>query len=215
METVIIICLIALIGVILLWTLTTRNKNKRLTKNERALKHEIEKSRRAIRFLSDRDSHWAIEPEFLVSLGIPVLQEFNDHLAGLYKKIFLLELLTEAPQTVYSIGQYIELLNNLKDSKEKEYLLNNFSITLYGYKSVSHLIYNSLVINPENNTDGQTVVNFLLTNLGSMHPCSKIKDVAYRLTLMVDKRRSFKTEDKVITKRIQEVIKIMENCKNK
>lgn len=217
METIIMIgCIVGFIGATLSLSLTTWRKNQKLSKNENVLKHEIENSRRVIRFLGNRASQQAIEPEFLASVGIPVLQEFNHHLADLYKKIFLLEHLAEMPQTVYGIGQYIKILNELADSKEKEYLLNNFSITLYSYKNVSYLIYNSLIINPEDNSDGQTVINLLLTNLKSIHPCSKINDITYTLTLIVNKRRSMiaKKEDDAITKRMLEVIKIMENCKS-
>lgn len=213
-KIIIVSCIIGFILVTLSLALTTRNSNKKLRENNKALRHEIEQSRRVFKFFSDKDGQGVIEPEFLVSLGIPILQEFNHHLADLYKRIFILELLAEAPQTVHSIGQYIELLNNLEDSKEKEYLLNNFSITLYGYKNVSYLIYNSLIINPEDNLDGKTVIHLLLANLESIHPFSKISNITYTLTLIVNKRRSSRKEDDDITKRMLEVIKIMENCKS-
>jgi hypothetical protein len=212
MKTVIIVCLICFSVATLLLVIIIWNRNRKLLKNETALKHEVEKSRKIIKFLSKQGAQ-AIDPEFLASLGIPVLQQFNNHLADLYKKIFLLELLAEAPQTVHDIGQYIKLLNDLENSKEKEYLLNNFSITLYGYKSVSYLMYNSLVINPENNYDGQTVINFLLTNLSLIHTCSKIKEIALTLMLLATKRKSL-TNDDVINNRILEVVRILENCKN-
>lgn len=209
MEAIIVI---GFMSVVLLLALV---KNRQLHRNEETLKQELEKSKKIIKFLSNVDSQTAIKPEFLVSLGIPTLQEFNYHLADLYKKKFLLELLAEAPQTVHSIGRYIELLNNLESSEEKEYLLKNFAITLYGYQSISYLIYNSLKINPEDNSDGQTVINFILTNLVSMSARSTISNIAYSLTLFVGKRRSLTTVDDAITKKLLEVAKIMENCKTK
>lgn len=208
----------SVISAALLFALATVwNQNKQLHKNQETLKQELEKSKKVIQFLSDRNNQTAIKPEFLASLGIPVLQEFNYHLANLYKKIFLLDLLEEAPQTVHSIGQYIKLIHNLESSEEKEYLLKNFAITLFSlrYQTISSLINNALIINPEDNSDGQIVINFILTNLALIQSNSTIENITYVLTLFINKRNSFLAKNDVVTERIKEVIKIMENCKSK
>lgn len=214
METIGVISFISI--VLLLALATVWNRNKQLHKNEVVLKQEIEKSKKIIQFLSDRDNQTAIKPEFLISLGIPALQEFNYHLADLYKKIFLLDLVKETPQTVHSIGRYIELINNLESSKEKEYLLKNFAIILFSlsYQSISALIYNALIINPKDNPDGQTVINLILANLAATTSHSTIENITYVLTLFINKRNSFVAKNDVITKRIKEVIKIMQDCKS-
>lgn len=200
---------------LLLALATVWNRNKQLHKSEETLKQELEKSKKIIQFLSDKNNQRVINPEYLVLLGVPILQEFNYHLTDLYKKIFLLDLLEEAPQTVHSIGKYIAMINNLESSEEKEYLLKNFAITIfnYRYQSISSLIYNSLIINPEDNLDGQTVVNLILTNLASVSSCSTIDNIAYVLTLFISKRNTFAAKDDAITKRMKEVIKIMQDCK--
>ena len=148
------------------------------------LLRQNKKQKKLILFLDgvDRSDKFIKSTRFLKSLGVKNINKYGYKLIPFYQDIFCLATIMHIPALVNKISQYIERLNKLPNSKEKQYLIDIFRQAILNgdIEGLAFIIYYSIKIkHRDRNEDGERVITFLLANIDDVN--------SYSIDSLIDK----------------------------